>query len=157
MTKSYGRSYGNKEIAFAALAGVLYAFFGLMHIAEGLGIDTGMAGLLFIPGDILGGFCLLVIGAVFLNGLREMLQGINAGVSFVYVGILMSLIFAAVYLLIMGGNLLDSFIVPDDYEGWSVMETFRPGIYLGLLSLAGILYWKDRFSLNEVLVFREGA
>nr|WP_321496685.1 hypothetical protein [uncultured Methanolobus sp.] len=151
------RSYGNKEIAFAALAGVLYAFFGLLHIVEGLGIDTGMAGLLFIPGDILGGFCLLVIGAVFLNGLREMLQGINAGVSFVYVGILMSLIFAAVYLLIMGGNLLDSFIVPDDYEGWSVMETFRPGIYLGLLSLAGILYWRDRFSLNEVLVFREGA
>ncbi|MDK2826592.1 MAG: hypothetical protein PWQ63_1010 [Methanolobus sp.] len=150
-------SYGNKEIAFAALAGVLYVFFGLLHIVEGLGIDTGMAGLLFVPGDILGGFCLMVIGAVFLNGLREMHQGINAGVSFVYVGILMSLIFAAVYLLIMGGNLLDSFIVPDDYEGWSVMETFRPGIYLGLLSLAGILYWKDRFSLNEVLVFREGA
>jgi hypothetical protein len=150
-------SYGNKEIAFAALAGVLYAFFGLLHIVEGLGIDTGMAGLLFIPGDILGGFCLMVIGAVFFNGLREMLHGINAGVSFVYVGILMSLIFAAVYLLIMGGNLLDSFIVPDDYEGWSVMETFRPGIYLGLLSLAGIFYWKDRFSLNEVLVFREGA
>jgi hypothetical protein len=151
------RSYGNKEITFAALAGVLYAFFGLLHIVEGLGIDTGMAGLLFIPGDILGGFCLLVIGAVFLNGLREMLQGINAGVSFVYVGILMSLIFMAVYLLIMGGNLLDSFLVPDDYEGWSVMESFRPGIYLGLLSLIGILYWKDRFSSNEVLVFPEGA
>lgn len=151
------RSYGNKEIIFAALAGVLYVFFGLLHITEGLGIDTGMSGLLFIPGDILGGFCLMVIGAVFFNGLREMLQGINAGVSFLYVGILMSLIFMAVYLLIMGGNLLDSFIVPDDYEGWNVMETFRPGIYLGLLSFVGILYWKDRFSLNEVLVFREGV
>ncbi|SDF48969.1 hypothetical protein SAMN04488589_0676 [Methanolobus vulcani] len=150
-------SYGNKEIAFAALAGVLYVFFGLLNIAEGLGIDTGIAGLLFVPGDILGGFCLMVIGAVFLNGLWEMHQGINAGVSFVYVGILMSLIFAAVYLLIMAGNLLDSFIVPDDYKGWSIMETFRPGIYLGLLSIAGILYWKNRFSLNEVLVFREGA
>jgi hypothetical protein len=57
----------------------------------------------------------------------------------------------------MGGNLLDSYIVPDDYEGWSVMESFRPGIYLGLLSLLGILHWKNRFSFNEVLVFREGA
>ncbi|SFM45297.1 hypothetical protein [Methanolobus profundi] len=150
-------NYGNKEVAFSALAGVLYALFGLVHIIEGLGIDTGLSGMLFIPGDILGGFCLVVIGAVFLIGFKEMLQGLNAGVSFVYVGILMSLIFMAVYLLIMGGNLLDSFIVPDDYEGWSVMETFRPGIYLGLLSLAGILYWRDRFSLNEVLVFREGA
>jgi hypothetical protein len=151
------RSYGNKEMVFAALTGVLYASFGLLNILEGFGIDTGMAGSLFIPGDILGGFCLVVIGAVFLNGLREMLKGINAGVSFVYVGILMSLIFAAVYLLIMGGNLLDSYIVPDDYEGWSVMESFRPGIYLGLLSLLGILHWKNRFSFNEVLVFREGA
>jgi hypothetical protein len=151
------RSYGNKEMVFAALTGVLYASFGLLNILEGFGIDTGMAGSLFIPGDILGGFCLVVIGAVFLNGLREMLKGVNAGVSFVYVGILMSLIFAAVYLLIMGGNLLDSYIVPDDYEGWSVMESFRPGIYLGLLSLLGILHWKDRFSFNEVLVFKEGA
>ncbi|WP_321429529.1 hypothetical protein [uncultured Methanolobus sp.] len=151
------RSYGNKEKVFAALTGVLYASFGLLNILQGFGIDTGMPGSLFIPGDILGGFCLVIIGAVFLNGLREMLKGINAGVSFVYVGILMSLIFAAVYLLIMGGNLLDSFIVPDDYEGWSVMESFRPGIYLGILSLLGILHWKDRFSFNEVLVFKEGA
>ncbi|MEZ5334793.1 MAG: hypothetical protein R2741_05945 [Methanolobus sp.] len=145
------RNYGNKEIMFAALAGVLYLSAGLLNMIEGLGIDTGMAGLLFIPGDILGGFCLLVIGAVFLTGLKEMLQGINAGVSFVYVGILMSLVFMIVYLLIMGGNLLDSFIVPEDYEGWNVIETFRPGIYLGLLSIAGILYWRDRYSINEVL------
>ncbi len=151
------RNYRNIELSFSALVGVLYVFFGLLHIVEGLGIDTELAGLLFVPGDIPGGFCLVVIGAVFLNGSREMLQGINAGVSFLYVGILMSLVFMAVYLLIMGGNLLDSFIVPDDYEGWSIIETFRPGIYLGLLSIAGILYWKDSFSLHEMLVFREGA
>ncbi|WP_094226860.1 hypothetical protein [Methanolobus psychrotolerans] len=153
--------YGKTEITFAALAGVLYTILGMYHIAEGIGIDIGiyegMAGSLFIPGDILGGFCLVVTGGVFLYGFKEMMQGINAGVSFLYVGILMSLLFMMVYLLIMGGNLLDSFIVPQDYEGWSIMETFRPGIYLGILSLAGILYWKDRFSLNEVLVFREGA
>lgn len=151
------QDHGNKEVIFAALAGVLYTIFGIFHIAEGLGINTVTSSQLFVPGDILGGFCLVVIGAVFLYGLKEMRQGINAGVSFVYVGILMSLVFMGAYLLIMGGTLLDSIIVPDDYEGWSIMETFRPGIYLGLLSLAGILHWKDKFSLNEVLVFREGA
>lgn len=151
------QDYGNKEITFAALAGVLYTIFGIFQIAEGIGIQTGMSDMLFIPGDILSGLCLLVLGAVFLYGLKEMLQGINAGVSFVYVGILMSLVFMAVYLLVMVGILLDSVIVPEDYEGWNIMEAFRPGIYLGILPLMGLLYWKDRFSLHEVLVFREGA
>jgi len=84
-----------------------------------------------------------------------LLQGINAGVSFVYVGILMSFVFMATYLVIMGGNLLDSFIMPEDYEGWSIMESFRPGIYLGIISIIGLIHWKDNFSSHEVLAFRE--
>ncbi|MDW7731428.1 MAG: hypothetical protein SCH66_03240 [Methanolobus sp.] len=151
------QDYGSKEMTFAALTGVMYTIFGIFQIGEGLGINTGMSDVLFIPGDILGGLSLVILGAVFLYGLKEMLQGINAGVSFVYVGILMSLVFMVVYLLVMGGNMLDSLIVPEDYEGWNIMEAFRPGIYLGILPLMGILYWKDRFSLHEVLVFREGA
>lgn len=149
------RNYGNKEMIFAALAGVLYLLSGLLHIAGGLGIYTGLSDTLFVSGDISGGFCLMVIGAVFIAGLREMLKGINAGVSFVYVGILMSLLFMGVYLLIMGGNLLDSYIVPEDYEGWSIIETFRPGLYLGIISVAGLVFWKDRFSLNEILTSQE--
>lgn len=151
------RSGHNKEIVFAALAGVLYTVFGIIHIVEGLGIGTSFAEYLFVPGDVLGGACLVVIGMVFLKGARELIEGINAGVSFVYVGILMSLVFMAVYILTMGGNLLDSILVPEDYEGWSVMESFRPGIYLGILSVIGIVYWRDRFSLNEILVLREGT
>ncbi|MBN2110717.1 MAG: hypothetical protein JW705_06475 [Methanosarcinaceae archaeon] len=151
------QDYGNREMIFAALSGALYTIFGIFQIAEGFGINTGMPEMIFIPGDIPGGSCLMVLGAVFLYGLKEMLQGINAGVSFVYVGILMSLVFMAVYLLVMGGNMLDSIIVPEDYEGWNIMEAFRPGIYLGFLPLMGMLCWKDRFSLHEVLVFREGA
>ncbi|WP_319506023.1 hypothetical protein [uncultured Methanolobus sp.] len=143
------------EIIFAALAGVLYTFFGIIHIIGGIGISSGFADMLFTSGDILGGFCLVVIGAVFLYGTKELLQGINAGVSFIYVGVLMSFVFMAAYLLIMGGNLLDSFIIPEDYEGWNVMESFRPGIYLGILSIVGLLQWKDNFSSHEVLAFRE--
>ncbi|WP_292469871.1 hypothetical protein [Methanolobus sp.] len=144
-----------KETLFAALAGVLYTFFGITHITEGIGISNGLANGLYVSGDILGGFCLLVIGGVFLYGTKELLQGINAGVAFVHVGILMSFIFMVAYLAVMGGNLLDSFIVPDDYEGWSVMESFRPGIYLGILSIIGLVHWKENFSSHEVLAFKE--
>jgi len=150
-------AHNKEEIVFAALAGVLYTLFGMAHIAEGFGINTGLAQYLFVPGDILGGACLLVIGMVFLKGAREMTGGINAGVSFVYVGILLSLVFMAVYILTMGGYLLDSVLVPEDYEEWSIMDSFRPGIYLGILSVIGVLHWKDRFSLNEILVFREAT
>ena len=67
----------------------------------------------------------------------------------------MSFVFMVAYLLIMGGNLFDSFIIPEDYEGWNVMESFRPGIYLGIFSIIGLFKWKENFSSHEVLAFRE--
>lgn len=153
----------NAEMIFASIVGLLYIVFGMLHILAGVGESIGIeesiapvTELLFITGDVIGGACFVIIGAVFIKGALELMSGINAGVAFVYMGILLSLVYMVVYLLTMGGNYMDSFLVPDDYEDWTLMDNMRPGIYLGVLSLFGALYWRKRFSLNEILVFEEG-
>ncbi|WP_135606462.1 hypothetical protein [Methanococcoides sp. NM1] len=136
----------NKMI-FAMVAGILYVVFGILKMLEGFGIETGLAGSLLIPGDFFGGFCFVVIGAVFLYAGKELSAGVHMGVSYVYVGILMSLVFMAVYLLVMGSDILMFYVVKsEDYEGWRIIDSMRPGIYLGLLSLIGYFFWKDRFT-----------
>ncbi|MHC1576248.1 MAG: hypothetical protein ACXQTE_02735 [Methanosarcinaceae archaeon] len=136
------------KMFFALAAGILYVLFGCMQIVAQFGIKTGLAELLLIPGDIFGGLCLVVIGAVFLYGAKELNSGMNMGVSYVYVGILMSLVFMAVYVLIIGASLLEVYLIQnEDYLEWRIIDDIRPGLYLGLLSLAGYVAWRGRFSL----------
>lgn len=131
---------------FALLVSLLYAVFGTIHIAEGIGIDTGLASALFVSADILGGFSLLVIGTVFFYGFRELNVGMDEGVAFVYVGMIMSLVFMIVYALVGAGTLLDSLLLPGDYVDWHIVDQLRPGVYLGIPVLAAFLAWKDRFT-----------
>ncbi len=135
----------NKMI-FALVVGILYLITGFLQMLERFGIETGLANLLLIPPDFFGGFCFVVIGAVFLYGFKELNAGETLGVSYVYVGILMSLVFMLVYLLIIGAGLLGLLIQSGEYEGWSVIDGIRPGIYLGILSLMGYFSWKDTFT-----------
>lgn len=135
----------NKMI-FALITGLLYLAAGILQILERFGIDTGVAGPLLIPGDFFGGFCFVVIGAVFLYGVKELAAGENLGVSYVYVGILMALVFLIVYLLIIGAGLLGVLIGSGEYEGWTVMDDIRPGVYLGLLALLGYFSWRGKFT-----------
>lgn len=131
------------------VAGILYVVFGILKMLEGFGIETGLTESLLIPGDFFGGFCFVVIGAVFLYGAKELSAGIHMGVSYVYVGILMSLVFMAVYLLVMGADILMFYAVAsEDYEGWTIIDSMRPGIYLGFLSLAGYVVWRGHFSIQ---------
>ncbi len=131
---------------FALLISLLYIFLGSMHIAEGMGADTGLAAVLFVSADMLGGLCLLVIGVVFFYGFRELNSGIEEGIAFVYVGMIMSLVFMLVYALVGAGTLMDSFLLPEDYTGWHISDQLRPGAYLGIPVLVAFLVWKDRFT-----------
>lgn len=131
---------------FALLGSLLYIVFGAIHIAEGIGIDTGLSTVLFVSADILGGFSLLVIGTVFLYGFRELNSGMDEGIAFVYVGMIMSLVFMLVYALVGAGTLLDSFLLPEDYIDWHLIDQLRPGVYLGVPVLTAFLAWKERFT-----------
>lgn len=131
---------------FTLLVSLLYIVFGAIHIAEGIGINTGLSAVLFVSADILGGFSLLVIGTVFFYGFKELNAGMDEGISFVYVGMIMSLVFMVVYALVGAGTLLDSFLLPEDYADWYIVDQFRPGVYLGIPVLAAFLAWKDRFT-----------
>ncbi|WP_406657014.1 hypothetical protein V7O62_00285 [Methanolobus sp. ZRKC2] len=133
---------------FALVAGILYVGAGLLQILERFGIQTGLADLLLIPPDFFGGFCFVVIGAVFLYGFKELTSGDYLGVSYVYVGIVLALIFMAVYLLIIGAGILGLLIQSGEYEGWTIIDGIRPGIYLGFLALAGYIVWRDNFSTS---------
>ncbi len=134
------------KAVFGALAGSLYLFFGIVEMAVWAGYDAGWTSSLFIPGDM-GGFVLIIISAVFFWGVKESWEGIREGAAYVYMGILLSLLFGLIYLLIMGADAMGHYILGAD-ESWNLLNSMRPALYLSLAGMAGLMIWRDKFELK---------
>lgn len=144
-------SENKNKMAFALMVGIIYILFGIIQMIVGLGLESGITDALLIPADIFGGCVLLVIGAIFLYGYKELKAGTNDGVAFIYFGILLSLVFVVIYLLIMGADALCTYgLGMEDLESWTPLDDVKPGLYLGILALMGFLAWKDKFTLRGV-------
>jgi hypothetical protein len=148
------------KMLFALFMGCGYILIGIIQIITGIlqvvSGDTGsaymtaVAGALFIPPDIVAGMILMLIGSVFIYGVSEIHSGVSEGIAYVYVGILLSLIFAGIYMLAATGDFLEAHLLNnEDYIDWSVIDALRPEIYLGVLSLLTYLKWKDSFELKK--------
>ncbi|PKL62704.1 MAG: hypothetical protein CVV31_05005 [Methanomicrobiales archaeon HGW-Methanomicrobiales-2] len=123
---------------FGAVLGVLYGGLGMLQIVSAV---TYLA-LPFVPASFFGGFVLLVIGAVLLTGARKFAQGLDEGVVFVNVGILLSVAFGAVTLLAAGAGALEAVIAE---EAWSIADAITPAVYLAVIGAAGFLAWCRTF------------
>ncbi|MBN2065746.1 MAG: hypothetical protein JW771_02940 [Candidatus Thermoplasmatota archaeon] len=139
------------KLFFSIIIGSLYILFGLVQLLAGFGYSSEWMTMTFIPADLIGGCILVLIGAIFLYGVKELHSGLREGVAYVYVGILLSLGFFIIYLLVMGANALSAYGPgSEDFIGWSPLDDMKPGIYLGLLSLVAFFVWRKKFTVTGI-------
>ena len=154
MEQYSGRS--KEKMFFAFLAGFLYLLAGSIQFVFSLStvldlfpvnsFEDGLIGLLFAPSDLIGSLILVLIGSIFLYGLIELRNGLNEGIAYVYVGILISILFTVVYVLVIAGNWMELYLLNDtEICGWDILYDLRPAIYLGILPLCGYLIWSKEF------------
>ena len=148
------RVENKNKMVFGMLAGVAYALFGVIQIIVALDLElpfiSALAETMFIPKDIVGGFILVLIGVVFVYGLKELHAGINEGVAYIYVGIFFALIFLAIYLLIIAANAMEAYMILNpEFATWSPADDLKPGIYLGIIPLLGFILWHGKFQFGE--------
>jgi hypothetical protein len=148
------------KIVFALVMGCSYILIGIVQVITGISKALSeapgssylgaVADALFIPPDIIAGMILVLIGSVFIYGVSEIHSGIREGIAYVYVGILLSLIFAGIYMLAATGDFLEAHLLKnEEYIGWSVIDALRPEIYMGVLSLLTYLRWKNSFEVRK--------
>jgi len=141
------RKNKEKEM-FGLMIGFIYIVFGFLQAV----VSMGMVTILFIPAKPVGVLVLFVIGAVFLTGYRELNKGIREGVAYIHVGIMLSLLFSFIYILILFAGALETYILKnEDFENWTILDGMRPELYLGLLSLLALFKWRKDFSLSELI------
>lgn len=150
MTECYDT--GKEKIAFALVTGSLYIVFGVLQAVA----SSGSIDIPLVPGSIMGAFVLIVIGSVFLFGHKELKEGIADGVAFIVVGIMLSIIFGILYLLVMGADSVSAYIISsEDFHDWTPLDDLRPELYLSLLSIYGYSKWKDEFSEEDAIKLEE--
>jgi hypothetical protein len=122
---------------YAAFIGLVYIFFGLLEIISGLGISSFYT----IPSDIIGGLMLIFIGLIFLRGLGELSQAKVSGISYLLVGVMMTIIYSGLFILIMGAEGIEFLIGKEDFMDWSWQYSFRPEIWLPVITIPAILFF----------------
>jgi len=124
---------------YALVLGVLYVSVGVLEILSWIGIH--LSGFV-IPGDLFGGLALLVIGTVYLSGVKTLLAGKEEGLAFLFVGAILSATFGVIFLLIMGAHWLNYWLGEEEF---STIAEFRPEIWLFFISLpVAYFIWKWR-------------
>lgn len=149
-----GRS--KEKILFAFITGLLYVLAGSIQLIFSLyamldpysvnSFEKSLFWILFAHSDLVGSLILVLIGSIFLYGLIELKNGLDEGIAYLYVGILISLLFATVYVLVIAGNWMELYLLNDpQISSWNFIYDVRPAIYLGMLPLCGYLLWKKEF------------
>jgi len=136
-------AYYGKRI-FAAVFGILYLAFGIAMIGSVIPALAGLTGQAGIPSDPAAGFVLSVIGAVFLFAYRELSRASADGPAFLYIGMVLSLVFAVVALLSLGAQGIEIMIFGEG-ESWDPVRLLVPMLYLGIGPAIGLFVWGRAF------------
>ncbi|MBP7411132.1 MAG: hypothetical protein KA818_06265 [Methanoculleus sp.] len=129
-----------KMLVFGAVLGALYIVTGLLQVLGPVIGPVPGTDLLYLTGDLFVGFVLLVIGAVFAVGARNLSRDVGEGAIFISVGILLSVLFGLVSLLALCATGLDVFLLGEGAE-WSVADSIDPLLYLAVIGAVGFLAW----------------
>ncbi|MDD4568285.1 MAG: hypothetical protein PHU37_10320 [Methanoculleus chikugoensis] len=132
------------KILFGAVLGVLYAACGLLQVVQAAFGPVESLEALLISGNIFSGFVLLVIGSVFLTGVRKLSGGTEDGVPFIYVGILLSVGLGLVELLALCALGADAYLI-GEWADWSAADAVNPLLYLAVIGVLGLLAWGKEF------------
>lgn len=132
------------KLVYGAALGALYLVAGALQVLVAVvgpipGLDA-----FYLTGNLFGGFVLLVVGAVFLVGARNLARDAGEGAIFVSVGALLSVGFGLVELLALSAAGLDAFLLREG-AGWSVAGLVSPLLYLAVFGAAGYLAWGRKF------------
>jgi len=116
---------GKRLAIYASALGVISLAIGLVEISGGWG-ET-------IPGDLFGGFVLVVMAATYLGGVKGTFQGRHEGLSLVIGGLFLTAVFGVLYLLMMGADGLMYLL--GEVEALPEIIEVRPEIWIFILSL----------------------
>ncbi len=118
----------SKNIRISSLvAGILCLIMGILNILRNINFFSDS--LRFVAKDFIGGGMIFLVGCIFIYGYIQMKKENLDGFSFILVATLFVLILFVLYILILGVNLVEYYIIGnEDYSNWE--DSIRLELFL---------------------------
>ncbi len=143
MARNYAEVIGVPENGtwpsiLALIIGLAYAIAGILQIIVGLGLIAPLPGF----NDIIGGFLLIIVAAVFLTGVLPLSKNEQEGYAFITVGYILAAILFALQILVIITNTLGWLLRFEDWISWNIINDITPSLwmFLILMTSTGVLW-----------------
>ncbi len=143
MARRYSDAIGVPEdgawpARLAFIVGLTYIVVGVMQIFVAFGFIGPIVGF----GDLVGGFLLMIVAAVFLTGVRPLSKNEQEGYAFIAVGYILAAILFGLQVLVIGTNFLGWVLQFEDWIQWNILNDITPSLWLFLMLMASTgLLW----------------
>jgi hypothetical protein len=129
---------GKWPAALTLIVGLSYGSMGTLQLLASLGFITPIMGFT----DIVGGFLLIIIAAVFLTGVRPLLGNEQEGYAFIAVGYILAAVLFGLQVFVIGTNALGWLFGFEGWLNWNIYNDITPSLWMFiiLMTSTGILW-----------------
>jgi hypothetical protein len=120
---------GTWSSRLALVVGLAYTGVGILQILISLGLVKPIMGFT----DVLGGFLLIIIGAVFLTGVKPLSKDEQEGYAFIVVGYILAAVLFALQVMVIITNALGWLLRYQAWLTWNILNDITPSLWMFLI------------------------
>ncbi len=110
----------------ALVVGLAYAGVGTIQVLVTLGFIAPIIGFT----DLIGGFLLIKVAAVFLTGVKPLSRDEQEGYAFIAVGYILAAVLFALQIMVIITNALGWILQFENWLGWNFLNDLTPSLWL---------------------------
>ncbi|TFG30222.1 hypothetical protein EU527_14780 [Candidatus Thorarchaeota archaeon] len=134
MARNYAEEIGVPEDGtwssiLTLVAGISYGVVGVIQVLVSLGILPVIIGFT----DLVGGLLLIIVGAVFLTGVRPLSNNEQEGYAFIAVGYILAAILFALQVMVIITNAMGWVLGYEDWLGWNILNDITPSFWMFII------------------------
>jgi hypothetical protein len=111
------------------IAGLSYASVGVVQLLVSIGLIGPVTGFT----DLVGGFLLIIVAAVFLTGVRPLLREEQEGYAFIAVGYILAAVLFALQILVILTNSLGWLLGFQNWLDWNIFNDITPSLWMFII------------------------
>jgi len=118
---------------FTLVIGIAYLGVGVIQIFSSLQLITPIIGFT----DLIGGFLLIIVAAVFLTGVKPLSKNNQEGYAFIAVGYILAALLFGLQILVILTNGFGWFLRFEDWIAWNIWNDFTPTLWMFIILMTG--------------------
>ena len=113
----------------ALVVGLSYGGVGALQLLVGIGLVGPIMGFT----DLVGGFLLMIVAAVFLTGVRPLRNDEQEGYAFIAVGYVLAAVLFGLQIMVITTNSLGWLLGYQNWQGWNIFNDVTPSLWMFII------------------------